>query len=223
MENINKDLIQYIEKIIDEHYSLNDKGHDKTHAEWEEYYRKTTSSLARQNTIKFIENYPNLTGNAIDLGCGAGNDTIYLLKNNWNVLAIDANDVEKNIRERLDEEYNKRLTFKIQKFESLELPDCNLLISNFAIPFCSKDMFNKMWDVINNSINKNGYFVGNFFGKKDEWNTPNDKRTFLDKEEVIALFRDFEIIEFTEKEFNKQLASGKLKHWHVFEIVARKI
>lgn len=189
---------------------------------WNNYHIKTNNMPPRANIVNFIKNHSDLTGNAIDLGCGAGNDSIFLLSNGWNVLAIDGNDVESILRENLNEEDNKKLSFKIQKFEELELPNCNLLISNFAIPFCSKDKFSQMWHKICNSINKDGYFVGNLFGKNDEWNTPNDKRTFLDKEDVIALFKDFEIIEFAEKEFNKQLVLGKLKHWHIFEIVAKK-
>ena len=38
-----------------------------------------------------------------------------------------------------------------------------------------------MWQEICNNINSNGFFVGNFFGLKDEWNTEADKEHFLSK------------------------------------------
>lgn len=79
-----------------------------------------------------------------------------------------------------------------------------------------------MWQEICNSINSNGFFVGNFFGLKDEWNTVADKRTFLSKEDVIELFKDFDILEFEEIEKDRPTALCKMKHWHTFEVIARK-
>ena len=79
-----------------------------------------------------------------------------------------------------------------------------------------------MWAEICSNIKNNGYFVGNFFGINDEWNTKNDKRTFLSKEEVMKLFNNFEILEIKEIEKDKPTAEGKMKHWHTIEIIARK-
>ena len=58
---------------------------------------------------------------------------------------------------------------------------------------------------------------------RDRWNTIDDKRTFHSKEEVIKLFKDFEILEIQEIEKNKPTAEGKMKHWNTIEVIARKI
>ena len=79
-----------------------------------------------------------------------------------------------------------------------------------------------MWKEISNSINSNGFFVGNFFGLKDEWNIHENKGTFLSKEDVTELFKDFDILEFDEIEKDRSTALGKIKHWHTFEVIARK-
>lgn len=79
-----------------------------------------------------------------------------------------------------------------------------------------------MWQEICNSIKPNRIFVGNFFELKDEWNTKSDKRTFLSKQNVIELFKDFDIIEFEEIEKDKPAALGKMKHWDTFEVMAKK-
>jgi len=79
-----------------------------------------------------------------------------------------------------------------------------------------------MWKEICSSIKNNGYFVGNFFGVNDEWNTENTDKTFLTKEEVIELFNDFEILKIRDIEKNRPTAEGKMKHWHVIEIIAKK-
>ena len=46
--------------------------------------------------------------------------------------------------------------------------------------------------------------------------------TFLTKEQVIDLFEKFEIIEFKEVEKDAITGLGKMKHWHTFEVIARK-
>ena len=46
--------------------------------------------------------------------------------------------------------------------------------------------------------------------------------TFLSKEHVIDLFNDFEIIDFKEDERDGKTGLGKIKHWHIFDIIAKK-
>ena len=55
--------------------------------------------------------------NAIDLGCGIGRDTIYLIKNWWNVLAIDREDTKTLIEEKLNENEFKKSRFSLQNYE----------------------------------------------------------------------------------------------------------
>ena len=189
--------------------------------DWVNFHKITDNKPPRKNIVHFISKY-NITGKAIDLGCGSGNDTAYLIRNNWNVLAIDLSDVEERIRSKLLNEEQNRLKFEVQKFENLKLSKCDLLLSNNSLPFCNNKYFYKMWDEICLSINNNGYFVGNFFGLNDEWNTKEDNRTFLSKEEIIKLFSDFDILEIQEIEKDQPTAEGQLKHWHTIEIIAKK-
>lgn len=39
-------------------------------------------------------------------------------------------------------------------------------------------------------------------------------------EEVKNLFKDFEVITISEKEYDKPTAMGKMKHWDVIEVCA---
>ena len=48
----------------------------------EEFYKNTKNALPHENVKEFIS--LNIkSGKAIDLGCGAGRDSIFLIKNNW--------------------------------------------------------------------------------------------------------------------------------------------
>lgn len=67
----------------------------------EKYYDNTESNMPRKNVKYFIENMKIQPGKAIDIGCGAGNDTVYLIKNGWSVTAIDKENVKERISKRL--------------------------------------------------------------------------------------------------------------------------
>lgn len=67
-----------------------------------------------------------------------------------------------------------------------------------------------------------GYFVGNLFGINDEWAKTKENAVFLNKEQVLELFENFEIIDFKEIEKQAVTACGTMKHWHIFEIIAKK-
>lgn len=126
------------------------------------YYKNTENALPNIIIRKFIE-MKIKPSNAIDLGCGAGRDTIYLIKNGWNVLSIDKEDTGKFISSKLNEEEIKRFRFVRQDFENIELEKNNLLVANFSIPFCKKDCFNELWNKITNSILKERILCGKFF------------------------------------------------------------
>ena len=192
----------------------------------------------KTNTEKFYDNTknmePNYTvrkflklniepGNAIELGCGAGRDTASLIKTGWNVLAIDREDVESRITARLSKEEQKKFKFSKQKFESIKLEKNNLVVANFSLPFCNKNNFKELWNKIDESILKDGYFVGNFFGDNDEWKNKKEEMTFLTKEQVLELFKNYEIIDFKEVEKDALTGLEKMKHLHIFNIIAKKI
>lgn len=187
----------------------------------DKYYENTTNARPNYTVKKFIELNVK-TGNAVELGCGAGRDTVCLIKNGWNVLAIDREDVESRIVVKLEAEELKQFKFLKQNFEDIELEKNNLIVANFSLPFCNKNNFKELWNKIDNSILKDGYFVGNFFGENDEWKITKEEMTFLTKEQIIELFSNFEIIEFKEVEKDGITGLGQMKHWHVFNGIAKK-
>lgn len=70
---------------------------------------------------------------------------------------------------------------------------------------------------------KDGYFVGNFFGLNDSWVKIKEQMVFLSKEQVLDLFKDsFEILEINEIEKDGKTGLGKMKHWHIFNVIAKK-
>ena len=132
----------------------------------EKYYNNTESDIPRKNIKYFIDVIKSKPENAIELGCGAGNDAVYLIKNGWNVLAIDREDVKERISKRLSQEELKRFRFSKQEFEKVELEKNNLLVANFSLPFCNRNKFYELWDKINKSILPNRIFYRKLFWNK---------------------------------------------------------
>lgn len=188
----------------------------------ENYYNKTKNMPPNNNIVKFL-NLNIEPKIAIDLGCGAGRDTIALLKHKWEVLAIDTENTEGTIREQLSKEEQKRFTFQKSTFGAMNLPGSNLIVANFSLPFAKIDYWDLIWNKINNSLLSGGYFVGNFFGKKDSWTESKKDLIFLSESEVRNLFTNFEIIQFNEIEKDGETASREEKHWHIYDIIAKKI
>ena len=127
------------------------------------YYDNTENKPANKNVQYFINEINTTPSNAIELGCGAGRDTIYLIKNGWNVLAIDKNDIEDRIINKLTEEQLTKFKFSKQNFEELELEKTNLIVSNFSLSFCDKEKFNELWNKIRSNIIPNRIFRRKFF------------------------------------------------------------
>lgn len=125
----------------------------------QKYYYNTENALPHPMVKKVID--MNIKPeNAIDLGCSAGRDTIYLIKNGWNVLAIDKEDTKQIISSKLDNDEIKKFRFARQNFENIKLEKTKLLVANFSIPFCKKECFNQFWNKIVDSILKERLFCG---------------------------------------------------------------
>lgn len=187
------------------------------------YYDVTQKDRPHKNIKYFIKNIKTEPMNAIDLGCGQGNDTVYLIKNGWKVLGIDKENVENRIRNRLNKCEQKLFEFELQNFEELRITNTRLIVANFSLPFCTGTKFEETWKEIEKSLLIDGYFVGTFLGKKDSWNKGEKTMTFLNLTDIQKIFKKFKIIKFRETEIDKETALGNQKHWHVFEIIAKKI
>lgn len=65
--------------------------------------------------------------------------------------------------------------------------------------------------------------MGNFFGLNDSWAEIKEQMVFLSKEQVLDLFKgSFKIIEFNEIEKDGKTGLGKMKHWQIYNVIAKK-
>lgn len=184
--------------------------------DWTNYQNETYGDDVCKLLIEFLDNYK--IDNAIDLGCGSGNETVYMIKNGIKVLAIDRQLNQDFILNRLSDNEKKMISFKESSFEDVELPKTKLLTAFFSIPFCNPNNFDELWTKIYNSIEDNGYFVGQLFGDRDAWNVVESINTFsIDK--VKEYLKNYNIIKLEEIEYVRESDNKK---WHFYDIIAQK-
>ena len=185
---------------------------------WEDFYKITKDRPPWPLLVQAVS-LLSQKKDALDLGCGAGRDTRFLLEQGFTVTAVD-NDP--HAIALLADFPQDRLRAVQASFEAFEFETYDLINAHFALPFTSEDRFHEVFARIKHALNADGIFVGQFFGVNDEWNTPGNQMTFLTREQAEAELKDLRILEFREEDVDSHVADGTPKHWHVFHIIAQK-
>jgi tellurite methyltransferase len=185
------------------------------------YYEDTKNRPAHDLLRESLKYAKDLTGKtALDLGCGAGPDTKLLVENGYKVIAVDGSwEAEKYIKAL---PHQDKIKFIQSDFENFNFSNYDLINASRSLPFTHKDKFTDVFTKLKNSINTGGLFVGQLYGINDQWNKQGETMTFLSKEQVQELLDGLGIIKLEEKEYDGQVANGKPKHWHLFNIIATR-
>ncbi|MCC8251762.1 class I SAM-dependent methyltransferase [Vibrio campbellii] len=190
---------------------------------WNEYYQKVASQPHRPN----VEHAANLlmldSKIAIDAGCGTGRDSNYLLNQGFTVYAFDTHqDAVETCLTRF--EGNPNFSISQSCFSDFDYPPCSLFIASASLFFCPSERFESVWQRINETLQPGGIFCGDLLGIRDSWvgTDIHSNISAFTREEVEALFDDYEIIHFYERDEDGTTAVGNAKHWHTFSITAIK-
>jgi tellurite methyltransferase len=183
------------------------------------YYDITKNKPPRSLLVEALDGADGSGKLALDFGCGAGSDTKYLLKKNFEVEAVDGSKAAWDYLKLLP--HQERLHFKHSDFESFKFGSYDFINAAYSLPFADNKEFSRIFKDLKNSLNPDGLFVGQLFGVNDQYKRPGETMTFLNKAEVEDLLKDLKIIKLKEIEKDGKLANGKPKHWHYFDIIAQ--
>ena len=184
---------------------------------WEDFYKITKDRSPWPLLVKAVSLLSN-GKYALDLGCGAGRDTRFLLDQGFAVTAVDSDPHAIALLADLPQ---VRLRAVHSSFEDFEFETYDLVNAHFALPFAPEDRFHEVFARIKHALTAGGIFVGQFFGVNDEWNTPGNPMTFLTREQAEAKLKGLKVLEFREEDVDSHVADGTPKHWHVFHIIAQ--
>jgi SAM-dependent methyltransferase len=187
--------------------------------DWKGYFERTKEYPPSPLLVKAVP-FAARKGKAIDIGAGALKDTRYLLEQGFEVTALDR---EPAITEMAAALGSKRVRAFASSYADFDFPEREYDIASamFSLPFNPPESFDDVFARIKRSLTPGGVFCGHLFGERDGW-AANPEMTFHTKAQAEALLMDLEIIQFTESERDGTLADGKMKHWHTFNIIARK-
>lgn len=180
--------------------------------DWDSYLIQSKNYKPRDllvESLRFVQGKK-----VLDLGAGALNDARYLMDLGFDVLAVDSNA---NI-----EPGNVHL--EISRFEDFQIKhdEYDLISAQYALPFVDPNSFIQVMNGIKSGLKIGGVFVGQFFGMNDEWSS-REKMTFVLKEDLLRVFEGYELIKFLEEEKEGKTAAGKNKHWHLYNVIAKKL
>lgn len=187
---------------------------------WADFYKVTKRNphwLLLERAVVLL----GRRGQALDLGCGAGRDTRYLLAQGWEVTAVDRNSQAIVLLAELPQEHLRVIQSSFEDF-AYGHERYDLISAQFSLPFIPQEAFTGVFTRVKRAIKPGGMFTGQFFGIRDEWNRPENAMTFLQREQVDELLDDMWVREVTEEDKMGATATGELKHWHVFHIIAQK-
>ena len=195
-------------------------------ANWAGYYRWTAGRPPRELLLRVLdhiawEKTTRRRRTAVDLGCGAGNDTLELLRRGWEVLAIDQQpSALRLVSRRVPSRWRKRLTLLAAPMEGLSLPRADLVYASFSLPFCAPKRFGELWRGIRRSLAPGGHFSGQLFGNRDAW-FGDRPLTFHSLRQAHALEQGYRVELFREIEEEGRAFEGP-KHWHYYELILEK-
>ena len=184
---------------------------------WSAYYEANEDRAPREELIDVLGRFPR-AGSAVDLGCGAGIDTLAMLDHGWRVLAIDAEPgAIDRLRSRAGD--HSALRTELSPMEDVVLPPVDLVWASYSLFFCDPGRFPDVWGRIRAAIVPGGRFAGELLGDRDTWASLAD-HTAIDRPAAEVLFDGWTVERFEEEENDGQSCGGP-KHWHHFRVVAR--
>lgn len=199
---------------------MSEDAEDKLHP-WPAYYDRTSARSARPLLLEALGRFKT-SGYAIDLGCGAGLETLELIQQGWRVLAVDSEPTSgERVRALVQPQDRDRLETLSVTFEEMELPPAELIWSGYSLSFCPPAHFDEVWAKILGALKPGGRIACDIFGVRHAWSS-NADMTFLTANQARESLEGLEVESFVEQDEEGMTAFQGLQHWHAFKIIARK-
>lgn len=193
-----------------------DNGH------FRDYHARARAAAPRPGLLAVLDRFRS-PGRAVDIGAGTGRDTLPMLAHGWTVAAIDRDPgalAELRLRAR-EQGSIDRLETRPGPMETVPLPRTDLVVSSFALPLCEPARFPALWKRIRRALRPGARFAGQLYGPRDGW-AGRPGICIHDRPAVEALLAGLVVERLDEIEEDSVTPRGTPKHWHFFEIVARR-
>lgn len=187
---------------------------------WKEHIENDDLNNIEDLWINNCEILENIQGKALDLGCGVGQYTKYLLDKGMDVVSGDiSTEALSTLKEKIPEV--KTIVLDMSKPLEFEDESFDLVFANLSIHFFNKETTINLIKEIKRILKKDGYFIGSVNSskayefikdhvvelEKDFYQSKERQVRLFTKEQFDEFFRDFKLISLEEVEtirFNKR-------------------
>ncbi|MCD6639467.1 MAG: class I SAM-dependent methyltransferase [Nocardioides sp.] len=155
---------------------------------------------------------------ALELGCGIGVEARALADHGWRVHTFDRDASVVPSLEALAK--SRPIQHTTRPLEDLtSLPASDLTLACVSLPFVDSNAFAQLWRLILTALRPGGVLAVDLFGERDDW--ANGPGTFLSRAQVERLLDPLQVLSLEEQD-RDGLAFAGPKHWHTFQVIARK-
>jgi SAM-dependent methyltransferase len=192
--------------------------------DWASYYRHSAGREPRPLFVKGMTLAGEAgvaPGQAVEIGFGDGTESLALLRAGWRVLAVDPTPQAADyLLEIAPVEAADRLEIRTAPAQAIELPPFDLLYAGYALSFLAPADFRRFWTDVRSALRPGGVLIVNVFGVRDTW-AGDPYMTFVDRDTVERMASGLDVLALDEEDVDGDSFVGR-KHWHVFDIVARR-
>lgn len=159
-------------------------------------------------------------GLAYDLGCGAGQGSVWLAGQGFRVIAIDMQAAAlKCLTARIPEAVS--ITPIQANICEIELLPCDLVLCAFTLFILPAEEFATVWEKIRNSLRPGALFIGQVLGERDDW--VNDGYSYVTPVQWGSLCAEYEPLVVEEIERDGVDIVGNPKHWHITHFCLKRV
>ena len=160
---------------------------------------------------------------ALDLGASSLRHSIFLAQQGIHVFAIDKIDgIRKyhseagDVKDLIDAKQKGICEFLNENRESFDV-----ILAIHVLPFLPAECCEAFFQKLPNFLIKNGVLAMTFWGPKDDF--ARKGVATMSKDSIMEKLSAFGVLFAKENESDGPTATGWQKHWHVIDILARKL
>jgi len=196
---------------------------------WARYYKVTVDRPAWETVRTAIAGFAAQDAGApssrfaVDLGCGAGRDARELLKAGWRVLAVDREPAAiETLTAATPAELRPMLQGRVEDLATVQVPPCDLVNASLCLPFLAPDAFWPTWRRVLDALPVGGRVAAMLFGDMDA-SASDPTMTCVPPDRIRDSLTGFDLEHWSVTEEDRPTALGEMHHFHLIELVARRI
>jgi hypothetical protein len=137
------------------------------------------------------------------------------------VLAVDRQPAAIALAERnVPDHHRPRLRTLAADFTALALPAADLIYCGWSLLHCPATLFPGTWHAIRAALRTHGRIAAHLLGHRDD-RTPDPAASAFRPDALDTLLAGMDVEHLEETEEDRDSFDGH-KHWHYYEIIARK-